>query len=240
MGLAGDDAYTLEAKSGVPQPTTQRFLSGKHGEPRSATVKKWATAYGLKESHLRGDEELPSGEIKILLQHAYGSGKTGRSLDFFNELMKHVREEEITPNSDVIDVPVFNAVGSMGEGSDLVVQEEVIERMTLTGDWLRKTLPGVSANNLSIISGKGNSMFPTFNDGDLLLIDTSISAVDIDGVYVLSAHNRLYIKSVRQRFDGVYEISSDNPSVKTVDVLNGDNPVTVHGRVMFAWNGKKL
>jgi hypothetical protein len=58
MQEAGDDAYSLHDKCGVPQPTTQRFLSGKHGDPRSATVKKWAAAYGVTESQLRGDAPL--------------------------------------------------------------------------------------------------------------------------------------------------------------------------------------
>lgn len=55
MSRHGDDAYSLEGKSKVPQPTTQRFLSGKHGDPRSSTVKRWANAYGITESQLRGD-----------------------------------------------------------------------------------------------------------------------------------------------------------------------------------------
>jgi hypothetical protein len=55
MAKAGDDAYSLQTKSGVPQPTTQRFLAGKHGEPRSSTVRKWASVYGVTESQLRGD-----------------------------------------------------------------------------------------------------------------------------------------------------------------------------------------
>lgn len=43
-----------------------------------------------------------------------------------------------------------------------------------------------------------------------------------------------------QRIDGHYEISSDNPTVKTVDVLNGDNKVNLLGRVVFAWNGSRM
>lgn len=61
MDLRGDNAHSLEDKSGVPQPTTNRFLSGKHGDPRSTTIKKWAAAYGISESQLRGDVPLPDG-----------------------------------------------------------------------------------------------------------------------------------------------------------------------------------
>jgi len=58
MLASGDNAYTLSEKSGVPQPTIQRFLSGKHGEPRSSTVQKWADVYGVTESQLRGDSSI--------------------------------------------------------------------------------------------------------------------------------------------------------------------------------------
>ena len=64
--------------------------------------------------------------------------------------------------------------------------------------------------------------------------------VDVDGVYVLSAHDRLFIKRVRQRLDGQFEVSSDNATVKTVDVLNGEHEIKVHGRVVWAWNGRAL
>ena len=63
MVAAGDDAYSLQKKSGVPQPTTQRFLAGKHGDPRSSTVKKWAGVYGVTESQLRGDVPIDGIEV---------------------------------------------------------------------------------------------------------------------------------------------------------------------------------
>jgi len=43
----------LARVSKVPQPTIQRFLSGTHGEPRSATIKKIAAAFGMTELELR-------------------------------------------------------------------------------------------------------------------------------------------------------------------------------------------
>lgn len=62
----------------------------------------------------------------------------------------------------------------------------------------------------------------------------------IDGVYVMAANDRIYIKRVRQRMDKAIEISSDNATVKTVDVLNGDHSIDILGRVVWCWNGRKL
>ena len=55
MDKYGDNDHSLSAKCGVPQPTINRFLTGKHGEPRESTVKKIASAYSLTSSQLRGD-----------------------------------------------------------------------------------------------------------------------------------------------------------------------------------------
>lgn len=54
MDIKGWNAYDLSEASGVPQPTIQRFLSGKHGEPRGTTVKKIASGLGTTEAKLRG------------------------------------------------------------------------------------------------------------------------------------------------------------------------------------------
>lgn len=143
--------------------------------------------------------------------------------------------------SGQISVPLFNATGSMGPGLPIPDADIILDRLSLSADWVRDTLPKItSARNLMFITGKGPSMEPTFADGDILLVDTGIKNVVIDAIYVLSGHGRLFIKRVRQRIDGSYEISSDNPSVKTVDTLNGDHQITVHGRVVWAWNGKRL
>lgn len=46
--------YDLEKASGVPQPTINRFISGKHNEPRGSTVRKLAKGLNVTEAELRG------------------------------------------------------------------------------------------------------------------------------------------------------------------------------------------
>lgn len=137
-------------------------------------------------------------------------------------------------------VTLLSAAGSMGLGADQH-DDVVVGRLTLSPTWISKSLKPLSApQNLRFIHGYGDSMQPTFNDGDILLVDSGVQAVDVDAVYVLEANNRIYIKRVRQRMDGSFEISSDNATVKTVDVLDGSRPVDVLGRVVWVWNGKKI
>lgn len=141
-----------------------------------------------------------------------------------------------------ITIPVLAGSGSMGPGADVLGHEDVVVgHLTLSPSWVTKQIKPLSAQeNLRFIHGYGDSMEPTFYDGDVLLVDAGVRECKVDGIYVLSANERLYIKRVRQRMDGSYEISSDNATVKTVDVLDGNNPVEVLGRVVWAWNGKKL
>ena len=58
MDSRGWNATVLSDKSGVPQPTIQRFLSGTHGDPRSRTIQKLAKGLGTTEAALRGFEKV--------------------------------------------------------------------------------------------------------------------------------------------------------------------------------------
>ncbi len=49
-------------------------------------------------------------------------------------------------------------------------------------------------NNLRLLTGKGDSMSPTFNDKDILFVDVGVTAITIDAVYVFSLQGELYIK----------------------------------------------
>lgn len=155
---------------------------------------------------------------------------------------KQVKAEtkELQRTDGAIEVPLLSAAASMGPGSE-VHEEVVVGRLTLSPQWVSRTMsPGTQAEKLRFIHGYGDSMEPTFVDGDVLLVDSGVQAIRVDGIYVLQANDRLYVKRVRQRIDGGFEISSDNATVKTVDVLNGTSEVEVLGRVVWVWNGRKL
>jgi phage repressor protein C with HTH and peptisase S24 domain len=144
-------------------------------------------------------------------------------------------------NARSVEVPLMNARASMGSGNQAPDDEIVIDVLRLSRTWIQHNLPTMTAiNNIAFIHAIGDSMAPTFNDGDILLVDVGVREVKSDAVYVLEALDRLFIKRVRQRLDGKYEISSDNPNVKTIDILNGDNQVSIRGRVVWLWNGKRL
>jgi hypothetical protein len=145
------------------------------------------------------------------------------------------------PGFEQISIAKLANAASMGHGSEMLPDDVVVGRLTLSPSWIARTLKPISKmENLRFIHGYGDSMEPTFTDGDILLVDAGVQEVKIDGIYVLEAQDRLFIKRVRQRIDGQFEISSDNQNVKTVDVLTGNAAVQVKGRVVWVWNGKKM
>ncbi|MFG5777702.1 helix-turn-helix transcriptional regulator [Comamonas sp. J-3] len=141
---------------------------------------------------------------------------------------------------DAIYVPLLSATGSMGPGSELMTEDVVLGNVPLSRRWLSLHLPRHRPQALRLVHAYGDSMLGTLNSGDFALVDTDIRAVDVDGVYVLEAHQRLFIKRVRQRLDGAYEVSSDNPAIKQSDVLSGKHEVRVCGRVVYGWNGRRF
>lgn len=145
------------------------------------------------------------------------------------------------PGAPAISVPLLANAGSMGPGTEIQHDDVLVGHIALSEQWVARRLKPTSPTALRFIHAYGDSMHPTFEDGDVLLVDTGMrDPKAIDGVYVMSANDRVYIKRVRQRMDGVVEISSDNPTVKTVDVLNGDHRIDILGRVVWCWNGRKL
>lgn len=221
-------ANALAEKSGVPQPTISRIINGSHGDPRTKTLEKIAAALNYSVHSLRGHDGFRIIEASELEEDLVPYFQLGH-------------KSPVTENTqEKVKILKLAAVPSMGNGEALTYDgDQIIDVLPVSKSWLERNVKA-KPQNLRVITGAGDSMHPTFSDGDMLLVDVSKAKIDIDGVYVLSAHERLFIKRVRQRMDGSFEVSSDNPTVKTVDILNGDHEIHVHGRVVWAWNGRAL
>lgn len=149
---------------------------------------------------------------------------------------------EVLPEVAFLLVPMLANDASMGPGAEDHAEDVMTGVIRLTDHFVQEYVRPSRAESLRFIHAYGDSMAPTLHSGDVLLVDTGSKNIDIDidGIYVLRAHGRLFVKRVRQRLDGKFEISSDNPAHKTVEVLNGDSEVTVVGRVLWYWNGHRV
>lgn len=141
---------------------------------------------------------------------------------------------------DAIRIPLLSAKGSMGSGNDLITEDVILGEVPVSRHWLALNVPRSRPEALQMVHAYGDSMAGTLNSGDFAIVDTDCTVADIDGVYVLQAGGQLFIKRVTRRMDGSHTVSSDNPSVKTVDVLDGSQQVRICGRVVYGWNGRRL
>lgn len=242
MALHNDDAYKLAEKSGVPQPTTQRFVSGKHGDPRSPTVKKWASAYGITESQMRGDQPLPSKLLKALEDFDAKNGSV-EAIPMAHQvpLQQQTKQRlKIIECPDLYTIPQYQDGGSMGHGLELPDQPGIIENWSVSREWLNKNVRNFTATgNLCIVTGFGPSMQPLFNPGDPLLVDIGIKSVVADGIYFFRVGSEGFVKQLQKipTAAGVkYIAKSKNPDYDTFEISDGMD-FEVLGRVIRVWCG---
>ena len=129
-------------------------------------------------------------------------------------------------------IPLLNAHGSMGGGVYPDATEYAIAEIDVTETWLRQTLPTITAPaNLRLMTGLGDSMTPTYRNGDTLFVDTGVKAIEIDGVFVFEYKDVVYIKRVQRIPDGL-KVISDNKQYDPFVIERVNFPeMMVYGRV---------
>lgn len=211
------------------------------------TLEQLSERSGVEVGTINALENRDSKRSQFASALAKAYGITTEALergDFDAHPAVEVRHQTTTvDDADVVTVRVFDAGASMGLGRHQPDQDTVIDYIRLTRQWVRSHLPAISsASSLAVLSAYGDSMSPTFTDGDILLVDRGVQDIKIDAVYVLSLNDELYVKRIQRRItDGAIIIKSDNPLYDPVVVDNGERErLAVLGRVVWAWNGRKL
>lgn len=138
-------------------------------------------------------------------------------------------------------IPQLNVGGSMGTGRYAPDHVEVVHRLVVDPVQLQRKVGYTAKGNLNFITGYGDSMEPTFSDGDVLLIDAGIFEVKIDAVYVLERGDEIFIKRLQRRPDGSLLMISDNKKYEPFTIEREKlAEYRVRGRVILAWNAMRL
>lgn len=137
---------------------------------------------------------------------------------------------------DMILVPKLAIGASAGHGAS-VDGEAVHSAVAFDTRWLRGM--GADPATLSIIRVEGDSMSPTLDDGDDILVDSSIDGKRLrDGIYVLRMDDALMVKRVtRAPGHGRIAVISDNSHYKSWDDLPL-SAISLVGRVI--WTGRRI
>lgn len=147
-------------------------------------------------------------------------------------------QHSLADPSDFTPIPVYAAELAAGAGSANGI-EEVIDHMAFRRDWLRKM--GVSPSAAVIARARGESMMPTLNDGDVVLIDRSKaeppskprdeSDTRPPRIYALMDELGARIKRIDLAAPGMLAILSDNPA--SPPEFRPVSSVTIIGKVVW-------
>lgn len=241
MNKSGRSDFKSSVATRLKEACEEAGLTGvgmsKDGGFATSTINNWLNGVSAPSAEFLAYIQNLGIDVGFIL-----TGSNSQAVQPYNPMKRNLSGPAPAPvsDNDAIYVPLYSATGSMGPGNELVTEDVILGDVPLSRTWISNNLPRCRPTALKMVHAYGDSMHGTLESGDFALVDTDVQSVEIDGVYVLQAHNRLFIKRVRQRMDGCYEVSSDNPAIKQTDILSGKHEVHVCGRVVYGWNGRRF
>jgi phage repressor protein C with HTH and peptisase S24 domain len=168
-------------------------------------------------------KKLPETERGILARY-FGVDET---------LLGKAPDTEVT--SGIRLIPKLAVGASAGAGA-MHDGEALAGKIGFDEKWLRRM--GLDPAKLSLIRVDGESMSPTLNHGDDIMVDNRAAAQAVrDGIHVIRLDDMLMVKRLAQRPRGRLSVLSDNPNYPDWPDVDGAT-VTVIGRVV--WAGRRL
>jgi phage repressor protein C with HTH and peptisase S24 domain len=134
---------------------------------------------------------------------------------------------------DFVNIPLNS--GRISAGGGLIAESFIDMRVAFRRDWLlRKGDP----EKMSIIRVQGDSMVPTLQGGDIVLVDHGRNYVDPQGgIYAIASGDHIMIKRLQLIHpSGMLRIISDNEKYEPIETDPGK--VIINGRVI--WFGREL
>lgn len=204
MAKQGKNIVDLQKAIGVTYEMARRYTLGA-AIPRDDKLCKIAEYLGVGPSYLK-----------------YGV------VDLTEEIPENRSMEY--KNSVVIDV--LNIEASAGDGVVNGGMVQMVKQLQFVPEEFHKYYPGITPANIRIINVKGDSMYPTFNNGDLLFVDISIQSFDGDGIYIFSFDNTLFVKRIQKTVRDYCIISDNEALYKPWFITPNDMPeMRIHGKV---------
>lgn len=130
-------------------------------------------------------------------------------------------------------VPRYNVEVSAGHGA-WPDREQVVEKMAFRRSWLQRL--GLRVDSLVLVTARGDSMEPTFHDGDLLLVDLDQKQIIDGGISVIRSEETLLAKRMQVGFGDQVIVRSDNQIYHPLEISK--DKLNIVGRVV--WRGGKM
>lgn len=137
-------------------------------------------------------------------------------------------------SGDIVTIQKLDLSLSMGPGTlidDWVESEPVSFDLAFV-----RSITRAPTDRLRIVTGIGDSMYPTLNWGDAIMVDTTDRALARqDGIYWINLYGAAGIKCLRTVGPGRVLVKSDNPAVDDQEVSAED--LRIEGRAIWFARG---
>ncbi|WP_294609706.1 helix-turn-helix transcriptional regulator [uncultured Gilliamella sp.] len=149
-------------------------------------------------------------------------------------------DKEPTPNQvKGFLVEVLNVQVSAGAGT-LVDTESIdsVRAIEYSNERAHQIFGSLPANNVKILTVRGDSMSGTIEAGDLVFVDVSKSYYDGDGIYIFVYGDTLFVKRLQRVKDRLLVIS-DNKHYSQWEISDGEmDQFFIQGKVLLSQTHK--
>ncbi|MBA0342096.1 helix-turn-helix transcriptional regulator [Stenotrophomonas maltophilia] len=200
----------LARRVGISAPSVNGWFSGKAKFLRGENLLAAAKALGVSEAWLATGKGLMHAGVK-------------------ETPVSYVAEVETPPG--YVRFELFEGGAGMGVGMVNQDYPEVVKTIEVAEWEVRRKLGYLpQPGRVQIITGRGPSMRPKLEDGDIVWIDTTCDFFDGDDYYLINIGGETQIKMLQKRGDGLYVVSV-NPDFPAYRADTGE--VTVLGKALI-------
>lgn len=242
-GIAQND---LAKGVGVSQGYISKILCGKQA-PKERLRHKFSDFFKMSYN-----EMLTMGENELRSESFYAQGPTptrslvqeeaayaesprsgqysGADYSLIKDALNDIKAREVH-NLHYTEVPLREATGSMGGGST-ETGSRTITYLSFRSEWIRAK---GNAKFMSVIRAFGDSMYPTIQDGSVVLVDEGRKQFVRGKIFYIRMNGQMYIKRLVEEEDGIY-VTADND--KNMLSIEDADDFEIIGRCI--WTGREL
>src|SRR5574344_426914 len=160
---------------------------------------------------------------------------TGRG-DLFKSNMSIQKQPANVDLSNLVFIPLINMNASAGLGCLIPDEAMTKDFVAFAKNWLTN-ITVTNPDNLLVFTVVGDSMVGEINDGDMVLVNKSLTELTNSGTYVVCIDDQIYVKILQRIPGNKVQVISKNSKYSAFDVDLNSEYFKIIGRVI--WTGGK-
>ena len=145
-------------------------------------------------------------------------------------------ESLIEPTNQFYMVRYFNAVNASAGGGAFDDEFVEMEELAIEPHFVPILGGERELKNIEAVNVTGDSMEPTFLNGDIIFLNRSKTDISRGGVFAIQTEDMLLVKRLQKRIDGRIDIISDNKDFYPSQIASPEQ-INIVGRVVGRYGG---